>query len=128
MFGGLLDLRELEVSDVMIHRTEMVTVNADDTPEALVKAVMDAPVTRIPLWRGKPENIVGILHAKDLLRAILAAGGDVEKIDIAAIARQPWFVPEIRSLSEQLKAFRRRQTPFALVVDEYGEVMGLVIY
>ena len=84
------------------------------------------PVTRIPLWSGKPENIVGILHAKDLLRAIQAADGDLAKIDVTAIARPPWFVPDIRPLSEQLKAFRRRKTPFALVVDEYGEVMGLV--
>src|SRR5207302_5250573 len=71
-------------------------------------------------------NIIGILHAKDLLRAIHAADGDLSKIDVQAIARLPWFVPDIRPLSEQLKAFHRRKTPFALVVDEYGEVMGLV--
>jgi Mg2+/Co2+ transporter CorB len=126
MLGGLLDLRDLEVSDVMIHRTEMITVNADDPPEEVVKAVLAATVTRIPLWRGKPENIVGVLHAKDLLRAIQAAGGDLSKVDITAIARPPWFVPDIRPLSEQLKAFRRRKAHFALVVDEYGEVMGLL--
>jgi Mg2+/Co2+ transporter CorB len=126
MLGGLLDLRDLEVSDVMIHRTEMITVNADDPPEEVVKAVLAAPVTRIPLWREKPENIVGVLHAKDLLRAIQAVDGDVSKIDFVAIARPPWFVPDMRSLSEQLKAFRRRKSHFALVVDEYGEVMGLV--
>ena len=117
---------ELQVSDVMMHRTEMVTVNADDEPEKVVNAVLAAEFTRIPLWRGKPENIVGILHAKDLLRAIQDAGGDLDKIDIMAIALPPWFVPDIRPLSEQLKAFRRRKTHFALVVDEYGEVMGLV--
>jgi magnesium and cobalt exporter, CNNM family len=83
-------------------------------------------VTRIPLWRGTPENIVGILHVKDLLRAIEATGGDASKIDIMSIARPPWFVPNIRPLSEQLKAFRRRRTPLALVVDEYGEFMGIV--
>jgi Mg2+/Co2+ transporter CorB len=126
MFGGLLDLRDLTVSDVMIHRTEMITVNADDPPEAIVKAVLAAPVTRVPLWRGSSENIVGILHAKDLLRAIQAAGGDLSKVDVGSLARPPWFVPDIRPLSEQLKAFRRRKTHFALVVDEYGEVMGLV--
>ena len=117
---------ELQVSDVMKHRTEMVTVNADDEPEKVVNAVLAAEFTRIPLWRGKPENIVGILHAKDLLRAIQDAGGDLDKIDIMAIVLPPWFVPDIRPLSEQLKAFRRRKTHFALVVDEYGEVMGLV--
>ncbi len=126
MFGGLLDLRDLTVSDVMIHRTEMITVNADESPADVVKAVLAAPVTRVPLWRDTAENIIGVLHAKDLLRAIQAAGGDLSKVDIASLARPPWFVPDIRPLSEQLKAFRRRKTHFALVVDEYGEVMGLV--
>ena len=126
MLSGLLDLRDLNVSDVMIHRTEMITVCADDPPEHVITAVLEAQVTRIPLWKGKPENIIGILHAKDLLRAIQIADGELAKIDVSAIARPPWFVPEIRPLSEQLKAFRRRRTPFALVVDEYGEVMGLV--
>jgi Mg2+/Co2+ transporter CorB len=126
MLSGLLDLRDLTVSDVMVHRTEMVTVCADDPPEHVVKAVLEAEVTRIPLWRSKPENIIGILHAKDLLRTIQASGGDLAKIDVTVIARPPWFVPDIRPLSEQLKAFRRRKTHFALVVDEYGEVMGLV--
>lgn len=126
MFGGVLDLRELEVSDVMIHRTEMVTVKIDDSPEAVVKAVLAAPVTRLPLWRDTPENIVGMLHAKDLLRALEAAGGNAGKVDIEAIMTPPWFVPDTTPLYEQLKAFRRRKTPLALVVDEYGEVMGLV--
>ena len=126
MLSGLLDLRDLTVSDVMIHRTEMITVCADDPAEDMVKAVLESEVTRVPLWKERPENIVGILHAKDLLRAIRASDGDLAKIDVTAIARPPWFVPDIRPLSEQLKAFRRRKTPFALVVDEYGEVMGLV--
>jgi Mg2+/Co2+ transporter CorB len=126
MFGGLLDLRELEVSDVMVHRTEMVMINADLPPEDLVREVLATEYTRIPLWRGKPENIIGVLHAKDLLRAIRAAEGDTAKIDVSTIVLPPWFVPEMRSVSEQLKAFRRRKTHFALVVDEYGEVEGMV--
>jgi Mg2+/Co2+ transporter CorB len=126
MFGGVLDLRELAVSDVMVHRTEMVMVNADDSPEEIVRQVLASQFTRLPLWRGKPENIVGILHVKDLLRAIRAADSDLTKLDVTAIALPAWFVPEQRPLSEQLKAFRRRKTHFALVVDEYGEVMGLV--
>jgi CBS domain containing-hemolysin-like protein len=117
---------DLAVSDVMVHRTEMVTINADLPPEDIVNAVLGAQYTRIPLWREAPENIIGILHAKDLLRAIQKLEGDLSKIDIASLARPPWFVPDIRPLSEQLKAFRRRKTHFALVVDEYGEVMGLV--
>src|SRR6266567_3682846 len=126
MFGGLLDLRELQVSDVMVHRTEMVMINADLPPEDLVREVLATEYTRIPLWRDKPENIIGVLHAKDLLRAIRASEGDTSHIDVSAIMLPPWFVPEMRPLSEQLKAFRRRKTHFALVVDEYGEVEGMV--
>ena len=101
-------------------------MNADDPAEEVVNAVIASPVTRIPLWRGNPENIVGMLHVKDLLRALHAVDGDAAKVDIAALLTPPWFVPDTRSVSEQLKAFRRRKTPFALVVDEYGEVEGLV--
>src|SRR6201996_4588544 len=126
MFGGLLDLRELEVSDVMVHRTEMVMINADLPAEELVREVLASEYTRIPLWRDKPENIVGVLHAKDLLRSIRNAEGDTSKIDVSTIALPPWFVPEMRSVYEQLKAVRRRKTHFALVVDEYGEVEGIV--
>ena len=117
---------ELEVSDVMVHRTNMITIDADDKPEDIVNAVIASPVTRLPLWRDNPENIIGVLHVKDLLRALHAVEGDAAKIDIAALMAPPWFVPETRPVSEQLKAFRRRKTPFALVVDEYGEVEGLV--
>jgi len=126
MLGGLLELRDLTVADVMIHRTEVIAVNVGDPPEEAVAAVLAAPVTRIPLWREKPENIVGILHAKDLLHALQKVDGDAAKVDLMAIARPPWFVPEIRAVSEQIKAFRRRRTPLALVVDEYGEFMGIV--
>jgi Mg2+/Co2+ transporter CorB len=104
----------------------MLTINADDPVDDIVSAVLKSEFTRIPLWKETPENIVGILHAKDLLRLIRAGDNDLAKADIVAIARPPWFVPDIRPLSEQLKAFRRRKTHFALVVDEYGEVMGLV--
>ena len=126
MMGGVLDLRELEVANVMVHRTEMMTLNADDPTEEIVRAMLASEYTRVPLWRGSPENIVGILHAKDLLRAIRDADDDLAKVDVTAIALPPWFVPNIRPLSEQLKAFRRRKTHFALVVDEYGDLMGMV--
>ena len=110
----------------MVHRTEMVMINADLPPEELVREVLATEYTRIPLWREKPENIIGVLHAKDLLRAIRASDGDTSRIDVSTIALPPWFVPEMRPVSEQLKAFRRRKTHFALVVDEYGEVEGMV--
>jgi Mg2+/Co2+ transporter CorB len=126
MFGGVLDLRELDVSDVMVHRTNMISMKADDPAEEIVNAVIASPVTRIPFWRDNPQNIVGVLHVKDLLRALHAVDGDAGKVDIPALLTPPWFVPDTRTVSEQLKAFRRRKTPFALVVDEYGEVEGLV--
>ncbi|MDF0520904.1 hemolysin family protein [Bradyrhizobium yuanmingense] len=119
-------LGELTVSDVMVHRTAMVMINADLPPEELVREVLATEYTRIPLWRDKSENIIGILHAKDLLRAIRASEGDTSRIDVTTIMLPPWFVPEMRPISQQLKAFRRRKTHFALVVDEYGEVEGLV--
>ncbi|MBT1512034.1 hemolysin family protein [Bradyrhizobium sp. SRL28] len=117
---------DLAVSDVMVHRTVMVMINADLPPDELVREVLATEYTRIPLWRDKPENIIGVLHAKDLLRAIRASDGDMSRINVSAIMLPPWFVPEMRPLSEQLKAFRRRKTHFALVVDEYGEVEGMV--
>jgi Mg2+/Co2+ transporter CorB len=126
MMGGLLDLRDLTVSDVMVHRTKMVMLDADEPPQEIVDAVLAVAVSRLPLWRGSPDNILGVLHAKDLLRALHAAGGDAGKIDIASLAAPAWFVPDTTPLYEQLKAFRNRKTPFALVVDEYGELEGLV--
>jgi Mg2+/Co2+ transporter CorB len=126
IFETTLALRELEVSDVMIHRTKMLTLCIDEPPEEVVAAVQRAPFTRWPLWSGSPENIVGVLHVKEVLRALQEADGDASKLDIRAIMTPPWFVPDTTPLYEQLKAFRRHKTPLGLVVDEYGEVMGLV--
>jgi Mg2+/Co2+ transporter CorB len=126
MFGGLLDLEDLEVADVMIHRTKMRTISADQPSTDIVREVLSSPYTRLPLWSGTPENIVGVLHAKDLLRALDAVKGDADQLDVRAIALDPWFVPNTTSLADQLKAFLSRKTHFAMAVDEYGEVMGLV--
>ena len=109
MMGGLLDLRDLAVSDVMVHRTKMVMLDADEPPREIIDAVLAAPVTRMPVWRGSPDNVVGVLHAKDLLRALHAAGGDATKIDVVSLATPPWFVPDTTPLYEQLKAFRAPQ-------------------
>jgi magnesium and cobalt exporter, CNNM family len=126
MLGGILDLRDLDVSDVMVHRTEMRMLNGDDPPEKIVQEVLASPHTRMPIWRNETENIVGVLHAKDLLRALAAAEADASKLDISEIVTPPWFVPDITTLQDQLSAFLTRKAHFALVVDEYGEVMGLV--
>jgi Mg2+/Co2+ transporter CorB len=126
MFGGLLDLSELEVSDVMVHRTNMHSVNGGLSAPEILQEVLASSNTRLPIWRDSPENIVGIVHAKDVLRALAAANGDATKLDFAEIATEPWFVPDTTSLPDQLKAFRSRKAHVALVVDEYGEVMGIV--
>ena len=124
--GGLLDLADLEVSDVMVHRTKMRTLNADDDPLTLINDALESPPPRLPLWRGQTDNYIGVLHAKDLLRALAKAEGDGSGIDLEQLASPPWFVPETTSLQDQLNAFLKRKAHFALVVDEYGEVMGLV--
>ncbi|MFZ3179805.1 MAG: HlyC/CorC family transporter [Methylocystis silviterrae] len=126
MFGGVLDLQVLHVSDVMIHRTKMRTIDADLPPDQIVREVLSSPFTRMPLWRERPDNFVGVLHSKDMLRALNAAGGDASKLDVGEVMSAPWFVPEATTLEDQLEAFLKRKTHFALVVDEYGEVMGLV--
>ncbi len=126
MLGGVLDLMALEVEDVMIHRTGMNTINADDTPQEIVSQVLSSAYTRLPLWQNEPENIVGVLHAKTLLQAVHDTEGNLSKLDPLAIATPPWFVPDTTSLRAQLNAFLKRKEHFALVVDEYGEVQGLV--
>jgi Mg2+/Co2+ transporter CorB len=126
MMGGLLDLRELVVSDVMVHRTKMAMLDADEPAQFIVDTALAAAVSRLPLWRGSPDNILGVLHTKDLLRALHAVGGDAAKVDIVSLATPPWYVPDTTPLYDQLKAFRARKTALALVVDEYGELEGLV--
>ena len=124
MLGGLLDLKDLSVSDVMVHRTKMRSIDVGQPSVEIVRDVIASPHTRLPLWRERPDNIVGVLHSKDLLRAQQANGG--RAIDVEGIATVPWFVPDTTSLRHQLTAFLARKQHFALVVDEYGDLMGLV--
>jgi magnesium and cobalt exporter, CNNM family len=126
MLGGVLDLRSLQVLDIMIHRTKMQTINVDDPPQKVVDEALKSPHTRIPLWKDEPDNIVGILHAKDLLVGLSRAGWDLSKLDMTSLAAQPWFVPETTSVTDQLNEFKKRKAQLALIVDEYGEVQGLI--
>ncbi|WP_209603732.1 HlyC/CorC family transporter [Sinorhizobium kostiense] len=124
--GGVLDLGELEVSDIMIHRTAMRAINADDPPEVCVRDILESPFTRLPLWRGSTDNIIGVVHSKDLLRALAEPNVEPTNLDIVKIAQKPWFVPDSTNLKDQLNAFLRRKLHLAIVVDEYGQVQGLV--
>jgi Mg2+/Co2+ transporter CorB len=126
MLGGVLDLRELTVSDIMVHRTNMDAIDIDLPTGDIVDAALKSPHTRLPLWRGEREEIVGVLHAKMLLRALRDSRGDPSKIDVLGLANPPWFVPDTTSLKDQLNAFLKRKAHFAVIVDEYGEVMGLL--
>jgi CBS domain containing-hemolysin-like protein len=123
---NLFRLSDLVVADVMVHRTNMRSVDAAEPPDKVIDAILATPYSRVPLWENEPENIIGIIHAKDLLKQLRRVGGDAAKIDIRAIAHKPWFVPDTTSLNDQLNAFLKRKAHMALVVDEYGEVQGLV--
>ena len=126
MISGVLDLPDLTVADVMVHRKSMIVLDADAPLSAVIDDLMAANHTRIPLWRDQPENIVGVLHTKDLVRAVVRQKDSAESIELASLASPPWFVPETTTLEEQLAAFRLKRTHFALVVDEYGGLQGLV--
>ena len=126
MLGGVLDLSEMDVSDVMVHRKSITMLDAELSAKELVRLALDAGHSRIPLYRDDPENIVGVLHAKDLLRTLAGAEGKAGKLDIPAIMREPWFVPDTTKLKDQLNAFLKRRAHFALVVDEYGGLQGLI--
>lgn len=126
MLHSILDLAEVTVEEVMIHRRNVTTIDADEPAASIVAQVLSSPFTRIPLWRGEPDNIVGVIHEKALFRAVKGQGGAIDCLDIIALSAKPWFVPESRTLMDQLQAFRRRREHFALVVDEYGSLMGIV--
>ncbi len=131
MLGGVLDLSDMDVSEIMVHRKSMSMIDAGLTPQEVVAKALESEHTRLPLYRHEPENIVGVLHAKDLLRAMASGAGGKgsakgEGLDIAAIMREPWFIPETTNLKDQLNAFLKRRSHFAMVVDEYGALQGLV--
>jgi Mg2+/Co2+ transporter CorB len=126
MLRSILDLAEVTVVEVMTHRRQMVTIDADLPPAEIVDAALASPFTRLPLWRDEPDNIIGVVHAKSLLREVRVARGKMETLDIEEVASPPWFVPDATSLLDQLQAFRTRREHFALVVDEYGSLLGLV--
>ncbi len=126
IFRGALDLDEIRIDEIMVHRKEIDMLDIDEKPSALIARALKSGHTRLPLYRDTTENIVGILHAKDLLSALWEAHGDASRISIAELARPPYFAPESTSLAEQLDNFKRRREHFALVVDEYGSIMGLV--
>ena len=126
MLGSILDLDDVSVEDVMVHRRQMEMLDINARPEEIVARIVRSSHTRLPLFDDDADNIVGILHAKDVLRATRVAGGSASRLNVRRIMTKPWFVPETTSLREQLNAFLERRSHFALVVDEYGDLQGLV--
>ena len=126
MLGGILDLAEVAVSEIMTHRKSMETIDADRPPEQILEQVVSSTFTRFPVWQGDPDRIIGVLHAKDLLSAVREHGRRLEGAQVGALCSPPWFVPDTTPLRQQLIAFRRQRQHLALVVDEYGDLEGLV--
>ena len=126
MIGGVLDLRELKIGDVAIHRKNMAAIDADQPPQELFEAMLAANHTRVPVWRETPDNIIGVLHTKAVVREFVRRGTAASSFDILSLMEPPWFVPDTTTLEEQLHAFREKRTHFALVVDEYGALQGVV--
>lgn len=130
---GALDLGNRTVEEIMRHRSQIEMIDADDSPDAILAAVLASPHTRLPLFRGERENVVGVILAKDLLRAVerILRGGDgtlqsIGDMDVMKVAMKPYFIPETTPLDEQMREFLKRRTHFALVVDEYGDLKGLL--
>lgn len=126
MLGSILDLDDVDIADVMVHRRNMMMIDVNQASTDIIAEVIDAPYTRIPLYDDDPDNIVGVIHAKDILRALMKPGGRRDRLNIKDLMIDPWFVPETTSLREQLDAFIARNSHFAIVVDEYGVILGLV--
>jgi Mg2+/Co2+ transporter CorB len=130
---GALDLGDRTVEEIMLHRSGIEMINGDAEPDAILAQCLESNHTRLPVFRDDPENIIGVIHAKDLLRAMykLIGGPDgdaaaLKNFKITDVAMKPYFVPETSTLDEQMRQFLRRRTHFALVVDEYGSLQGLI--
>ena len=130
---GALDLSDRTVEEIMRHRSQIEMIDADAAPDEILTQALASPHTRLPVFRGEPENIIGVLHAKDLLREVdrlvrgrEGAAGSLSELDVMKVAMKPYFVPETTTLDDQMRQFLRRRTHFALVVDEYGALQGLI--
>ncbi len=126
MLGGVMDLDDVELGEIMTHRTDVDMLDASLPAGDILTRVLDSPFTRIPLFSGDPDNIIGVIHAKALLREVQNHEGHIDEMDVAAVATEPWFVPESTDCHSQLHEFRDRREHFALVVDEYGSLQGVV--
>jgi Mg2+/Co2+ transporter CorB len=126
MLRSILDLDDVEVDEIMTHRSNVEMIDLDDDVEQNIDQILDSPFTRIPIYRDDSDNILGLIHAKELLRALRKVGNDIKDIDLETLATPPWFIPDTTSLLDQLTVFRQRRSHFAVVIDEYGAFQGIV--
>ncbi|MCW8914706.1 MAG: HlyC/CorC family transporter [Magnetovibrio sp.] len=129
MLRSVLDLADVQVGEIMTHRKGVLAINAEDPVESIITQVLDSPFSRLPMWKDEPDNIIAVVHAKALLREVREHSNitdELNELSIQDIAADPWFVPEYTPLLDQLQAFRERREHFAMVVDEYGSLQGIV--
>jgi Mg2+/Co2+ transporter CorB len=126
MLKGILDLADVEVYDVMNHRKNLFSVDIDTPIDLMVKKIKNSPFSRVPVFKDEPDNIVGVLIVKNLLKACVENDNDYSKIHIGNLMIKPWFIPDSTNLLHQLKLFKERREHFAIVVDEYGELQGII--
>lgn len=125
LLDGVLDLSDTEISEIMVHRKDIESINIELPITEIINQATNISYTRIPLWHSNKDNIVAILNVRKLLKALHFHQGDIEKFELTPATSEPWFVPASNSLRSQLFAFRKRKKRFALVVDEYGSLLGL---
>ncbi|MGL4371665.1 MAG: transporter associated domain-containing protein, partial [Alphaproteobacteria bacterium] len=126
MLRSILDLTQVEVSEIMVHRNKLFGTDVEENSQKTVQKILQSPYTRIPLWQDSPDNIIGVLHVKNLLRHLKANPSNLEQINLLELAIKPWFIPESTTLFSQLQSFRERREHMAFVVDEYGSLLGMV--
>ncbi|CAA6692814.1 MULTISPECIES: HlyC/CorC family transporter [unclassified Lentimonas] len=126
MLSGIFDLGETEIEAIMVHRSDMVMVNADDPIEEIIAFVANSSLSRIPVWQESPDHVIGVIHSKDLFKAAENHKGKPEDLDLKQHLREAWFVPETTRLKNQLNAFKENRKHIALAVDEFGSISGLI--
>ena len=126
LIDGVLDLSDIEIGEIMVHRKEIISINIDLSLDEIIDEALATQHTRIPMWQGDKENIVAILNIRKLLKLLHGSKGDIKNFDLKSITSKPWFVPVSNSLREQLVAFRKKRKRLAIVIDEYSSILGII--
>jgi len=124
MLLNILDLDQGSVLDIMVPRNEMTAIDLEDDWDSIVAQISTSFYTRLPVFEGEIDNIVGILHIRTVVQRL--AAGNLDHNSLRRAVRKPYFVPESTSLPKQLLEFQERERRMALVVDEYGDIQGLL--